>query len=369
MPFEVLSAEGRDAERWRALIGGLPPERRDIHFLPEYGRIYRVSYGYEPRLAVLSTDEGYVLQPFVRRPLRDLPFLAGAPDAATFTDIANPYGFGGPLCSASDSGVARRLYAGFAKSFAEWCDRENIASEFASLHPFFCEHQIAIMRGMVAPHREKNVVYIDLTGGDDAILAGLNRGHRSSVAKARRAGVRVEKVEPTPRNLMTFNEIYSATMIRRKAAPRWFVPDRFFANCCALLGPRRASLFFASIGGEVECAYLLIHDFGTAYYHFAGTRDRHPELRANNLTMIETALWARKTGCSRYHLGGGVTSREDDTLLRFKAGFSDRRAPLYTYFCVRDQAVYDELCRRKRTHERETAGTELASDFLPLYRR
>ena len=85
--------------------------------------------------------------------------------------------------------------------------------------------------------------------------------------------------------------------------------------------------------------------------------------------MLETALWARRSGCSRYHLGGGVTSTGDDTLLRFKAGFSDRRAPLYTYFCVRDQVVYDRLCERKRAHERSTEGRESVSDFVPLYRR
>src|SRR5581483_6575322 len=188
MPFEVLSAEGRDAERWRALIGGLPPERRDIHFLPEYGRIYRASYGYEPRLAVLSTNEGYVLQPFVRRPLRELSFLAGAPDAATFTDIANPYGFGGPLCNAADEVAAKRLYSDFAKGFADWCDREGIASEFASLHPFLCEHQLAMTRDLLAAQYEKDVVYVDLSGGENGILSGLSSGHRSSASKARRVG-------------------------------------------------------------------------------------------------------------------------------------------------------------------------------------
>jgi len=69
------------------------------------------------------------------------------------------------------------------------------------------------------------------------------------------------------------------------------------------------------------------------------------------------------------HLGGGVTAKEDDSLLRFKAGFSADRAPLYTYFTVRNRAAYDELCARKRAYERQTNGTELQSDFLPLYRR
>src|ERR1700687_2390162 len=98
MAFEILSAE-KDSARWTALVAALPVEHRDIHFLPEYARIYRDSYGYGAHLAIYTADEGFVIQPFVRRPLRELPFLAGASDAGNFSDIANPYGFGGPISS------------------------------------------------------------------------------------------------------------------------------------------------------------------------------------------------------------------------------------------------------------------------------
>jgi len=310
-----------------------------------------------------------VIQPFVRRPLRELPFLAGASDAASFSDIANPYGCGGPLCNVADAGRARALYRAFASHFAEWCDKENIASEFASLHPFLAEHQLSLVDGMLNPRHEKNVVFIDLSGSEADLLKGLNRGQRSNISKARRADVSVARVEPSAQNLSTFNDIYTATMTRRQAAARWFVSKDYFADCCRNLGPRRTSLFFATVADQVECAYLLMHDFGTAYYHFAGSRGAFPGHRANNLTMYQTAAWAQAAGYRRYYLGGGVTRDPNDSLLRFKSGFSDRSAPFYTYFCVRDRAVYDELCARKKAHERETAGAESSSDLLPLYRR
>lgn len=369
MAFDVLSAEGEDARRWTALVNKLPAQRRDIHFLPEYGRIYRDSYGFEPLLAVYSDDNGYVIQPLVRRSLADLPFLKGAADAAAYTDIANPYGYGGPLSNVDDPDIGRCLYTSFAETFATWCDQQDLASEFASLHPFMAEYQLALIGQTIAPRHEKDVVFIDLSRGEGGITAGINRGHRSSLNKARRAGVKIKKVPPSTSNLNIFNEIYRETMVRRKAAARWLVPDAYFSNCCRHLGPNRVSIFFAFVGSVVECAYLLMHDFSVAYYHFAGTRAQFPELRANNLMMYETALWALRTGYGRYHLGGGVTSGEGDTLFRFKAGFSDLRAPLYTYFCIRDEAVYDRLCERKRAYELATTGTESQSDFVPIYRR
>jgi len=370
LSFSVLRAQGPEAQRWTARVNALPAGLRDIHYLPEYGLVYRHSHGFEPLLALYEAGDGFVLQPFVRRPLRELPFLSDAGDTGAPSDIANAYGFGGPLCNLpAGSETARALYVRFAEAFAAWCDDEDIATEFAVLHPFLAEHQLALLRGTLHPRHEKDVVYIDLDQSEAGLAHGVNRGNRSSIAKARRFGVRVEKVEPSRPNLELFGGLYRDTMVRRNAAARWFLPEGFFDVFCRCVGPARSSLFFALTGGEVECACLLMHAFGTAYYHFAGARDARPELRASNLMMLETALWARTAGFTRYHLGGGVSSSAGDTLLRFKAGFSDRRAPLYTYFCVRDASVYERLCERKRAYERATDGRESASDFLPLYRR
>ena len=365
-----MRAEGPEADRWSACVHALPAALRDIHYLPEYGLVYRHSHGFEPLLALYEADEGFVLQPFVRRLLHELPFLSGSGDAGASSDIANPYGFGGPLCSLrADTEAARALYARFAEAFSAWCDDEDIATEFACLHPFFAEHQLALLHGVLEPRYEKDVVYVELHQSAADIEKGMNRGNRSSIAKARRFGVRIEKVEPSGPNIALFGELYRQTMVRRGAAARWHLPEGFFEILCRLLGPQRSSLFFGFAGDQVESAYLLMHAFDTAYYHFAGSSGANPGVRANNLVMLETALWARSAGFRRYHLGGGVTSSAGDTLLRFKAGFSDRRAPLYTYFCVRDVPVYERLCERKRAYERTTDGRESASDFLPLYRR
>ena len=369
MDFEILSADGEDAARWTALIHRLPPALRDIHFLPEYGRIYRDSHGFEPLLAVYRSGKEFVLQPFVRRPLRDLPFLAGMPDRGQFFDIANPYGFGGPLCSATNTAAAHDLYARFAAAFGAWCCNGRIASEFACLHPLMQGHQEATIRGILTPQLEKNVVIIDLRPSEEEILRRVRKGHRSSIALAQRRGIRVVKVAPNNENLAVFHEIYSATMMRRRAAPRWLLPLEYFNATIRELGEERTSLCVAYVGSEVESACMLIHDFATAYYHFAGTRAEHADSGVNNLLVWHSAMSVKKAGYQRLHLGGGVTRSPDDTLLRFKSGFSKDGVPLYSYFTVRHAAAYNQLCERKRAFERATAGAESESDFMPLYRR
>ncbi len=219
MAFELLSAEGTDAARWESLIAALPPGLRDIHFLPAYGRIYRETYGHEPLLAVFARDGHAIIQPFVRRSLAGLPFLEGAGDANRFTDIANPYGYGGPLCTTTDADVSHGLYRDFAENFAAWCEQESIASEFVSLHPLMVDRQRQIIGAVLECHHEKDVVVIDLAQGTAALWQDIRKGHRSSIRLAERTGVTVKRVDANGDSLALFGELYYATLKRRAAAP------------------------------------------------------------------------------------------------------------------------------------------------------
>src|SRR5271156_5993098 len=172
MPFEILSSE-RDAERWRAAVAGLPAARRDIHLLPQYLEIYRECYGDWPFMAHYRDANGYMMQCFIRRDLGHLPFLAGAPDAGRFTDIANAYGYGGPVCNIDGVGEGRSLYRAFASEFAEWCQAKSIASEFCSLHPLMNELQRGLIGESLPIVFVKHVVVIDLRPEEAEISRGL----------------------------------------------------------------------------------------------------------------------------------------------------------------------------------------------------
>lgn len=369
MKFAILKSYGTDAVYWSSLINKLKAEDRDIHFLPEYGSIYQKTYGYEPYLAFYGDEERFVIQPFVRRLLNELPFLKEQQVTEPYYDIANPYGYGGPVCRCSSRQEALTLFEEFDRHVSEYCEEELIASEFTSLHPLLRNHEVISASGRVELVHSKEVVYFDLSLSEEKLWRGLNRGHRSSINKARRSGVTIEKLAPTPEIFKAFNRLYLQTMRRKKAAPRWFFPEAYFQNCFELLGPDRVSLFLAHVNGEVASAHLLMHDFATAYYHFGGSDDRFHEFRPNNILMYEVALWAKRQGYLRYHLGGGVSSASDDSLLRYKSSFSDRRASLYAYGRIHHKQTYEHLCELKRNHETATKGALSRSLYFPLYRR
>jgi serine/alanine adding enzyme len=369
MTFRVLRADGPDRSRWDAILSRLPAELRDLHYLPEYGLIYRDTYGYEPMLAVLERDAAVVVHAFVRRPLNSLSFLSHAGGGEAFYDIATPYGFGGPLVAGVSGAAAIESLRCFDTAFREWCRSERLASEFCCLHPVLGNQALVAASGIVTTRPAKEVVIVDLDAAEATLWARISRGTRSSIQRSRREGVRVERVQPDAATLELFGQLYDETMRRREAAPRWFFPPEYFPSCVSRLGPERSALFFARCQGEVAAAYLLLNDARTAYYHFGASDVRWLDRRPNNLLMYETLLWAKRRGLSAYHLGGGVTASENDSLLRFKSSYGGRREVLYTSCRVLDEEVYRDLCERKLRHETLTTEPVANRDYFPLYRR
>lgn len=368
MKFKVLESGGKDYDEWLYLVNELKPEHRDIHFLPEYGRLYKKTYGYEPCLAYYGNEHQYMIQPFIKRQLNDLPFLKEQNITKPYYDIANAYGYGGPVGLFDSTEQASRLYQEFNLKFVDYCKQEQFASEFTSLHPLLKNHEL-INSELINITLQKEIVYFDLSLSEKELWQGVNRGHKSSINKARKNGVSVKKVNATSSNLTKFNAMYYETMMRNKAAKRWFFPKDYFFNCFEFLGPKRLSLFIAYVEDKIASAYLLMHDFTIVYYHFGASDSKYYNLRPNNLLMYEIALWAKKQGFSRFHLGGGVTDFADDPLFRFKSGFSDKRAKLYSYSRIIHRETYDYLCILKQRYELQANGSVIKSNYFPQYRR
>jgi hypothetical protein len=366
MEFTVLKAHGADAERWLRLVERLEPLYRDIHFLPQYLRIYEQSQGVSPRLAYYGDGESYVIQPYVVRPLTRLPFIEQA--GLQCSDIASVYGYGGPVWRAH-ADAAESLFASFDCHFREHCKVEQYASEFCCLHPLLANRAMAATSSSIAPTMEKSVVVIDLRLDEGALWSQLNRGKKSGVNKARRSGVTIRQVEPDAANLKCFSSLYRATMARHNAAPKWHFEPPHFAACVSELGETRTALFFAETGGDVAAAALVLLGETVAYYHYAGSDSRYSALRPANLLVYETALWAKRLGRLCYHLGGGLSANTEDTLARFKSGFSPEARPLYVYGRIHDETTYNVLCELKREHEKKTAATVIEPNYFPFYRR
>jgi hypothetical protein len=357
MGFELLHPK-TDIVKWTMIIKKLPQALWDVHWTPDYMAAEELR-GHQARLATYTYRDYVVAQPII---IRDIfPLEANTPEhempESTWScrDVSSPYGYGGP---ASNHG--QQLYAWFNESFVSWARENRVVTEFCALHPFMTAHQLGLLKAVpgIQPKTRKDVVWVDLKG-DFAEQYHANR--KAGIKKASKDGVNVVMGGQPD----VFIKMYRLTMLRKRAASRWYFTDEYLKALCDF-----GTVWYARVGALVQSAalMLLMRD-GTAYYHLAANADDHTRAGANDLLVNEMAEFAARNGCKRFHLGGGATSDPADPVLFFKSGFSDLRAPAMSYFRVFDEQTYAGLCAEKKRREVAETGTEFGTSFEPFYRR
>lgn len=367
--FQIIKAAGKYKGKWSRYVEKLSVQNSDIHFIPEYARIYEETFGQETFLALFQNKTSFVLQIFIKKKINNLDFLKNNNRLKKYFDITNLYGYGGPLFSKIDNLKLKSMYEKFSDNIKEYCKKENIISSFTLLHPFLksCNH--LQNNSILEATKIKNIVYIDLSLSKVDILKNMRKGHRICIKKSLKSEVRIKKVEANQNYLNEFYNFYITTIKRRGAEKRWFLPKSYFINCLKFLGYKRVSLFFAFLKGRPIASSFLIHDFNTVYYHFAGSDNRFIKYHPNHLMIYEITLWAKKQKFKRIHLGGGITSKISDELYFFKSGFSKKSIPIYACKQIYNQKVYDYLSKLKTKHEQNNKVKIINPNFFPFYRR
>jgi serine/alanine adding enzyme len=359
--YDVLTTD--DQAQWHALVEAIP--QHDIFFRPEYVIHFERLSGEVARLFFFGDEANYIVYPFFLRRINDLPFYQASPldDETEYFDIVSPYGYSGPLACVRDQRCQRDLWEGYLSAFHGYCKETNIVCEFARLNPFVSNQQyLQELTGGVQATGQ--IVYVDLTGSEEALWQGLNRGNRSNINKAKRSGVRVDRCSDSD-HVQRFYQLYVATM-RRNHATGWyyFSPD-FFADSFTFLGDK-ISLFCASYQGQTIAAASFLHDGDVVHYFLGGSDSNYLALRPNNLLMYQAICWAKRQGYRLFNLGGNY--RPNDSLARFKAAFSKLSTTFYTYRMIHIPAIYHELCRGHAIYKLNMGRQCEDTDYFPKYR-
>ena len=372
--LEVLSAEGRDAELWRAYLSDVPPENRDVFHLPEFAALCEVEFDEPALLFRYEVDDGGVLLVATKRSVADLPFWHANGDRPRrdYYDLSTPWGYGGPVVWGSAARNAQR-FAGFRTALHEYCVANGIVAEFLRLHPLMENHQL--FGADPGLYRKSSTVWVDLTPTEEEMLASMRKGHRRDIARARRMGVEVVRSDLREEHLSEFHRLYTGRMQSHGALDEFFLSFEFLKELAARLS-NHVSLFLATASGRAIAGYLVLHERPYAHDFLAGSDPDYWHLTPNTAVAHAIGLWAKGEGYTHHHLGGGHGLQED-SLLHFKSGFSPNRAPYYLYRHVHDEAAYTRLCEMKRVYDEQSVVAEsvperpkdpLLLDYFPAYR-
>jgi len=102
---KILDTSENNQKLWRKLVEAMTI--KDIYFIPEYTVLFektqgdiKKSFGGKAQLFFYGDNENYIIYPFFKRKIKELPFgklISGEGD--NLFDITSPYGFSGPIAN------------------------------------------------------------------------------------------------------------------------------------------------------------------------------------------------------------------------------------------------------------------------------
>ena len=339
-----------DDPAWATFLESGP---HDFYHLPEYVRLSARHEGGRPAAIHVTDGDRELLQPVIIRPIP-----GGGHDATS------PYGYPGPLVRGADDDAF--LSAAFREGIA-LLRGLGIVSLFVRLHPLLNARLPDEVGTLV---RGGDTVSIDLTLPPDEQWRQVRGNHRVHIHRAARNG-RVARFDDDWAHAEDFKRLYRGTMARVAATPYYFFGDDYFKGLRAALGDRMR-LSIVEADGEVAAAALFVETSGIVQYHLSGTAPAYVREGLTKVLIDDVRRWATDRGDRVLHLGGGLSSRPDDPLFHFKAGFSERRHPFYTLRVVVDRDAYEDLVRARASETGATDGAETDPDgraaYFPAYR-
>ncbi len=330
--MEILRLSLREAETWSACLAKLPEGSRDVYYTPEYYAANVIGQEAEAFCWVARDNGRQFLYPFFRRSVNALNLL---PLAQEYYDIEGAYGYNGPLSDCEDPGFISQVYS----AFAEFCQSEHIIAEFTRFHPLLENYRFA------APYMDTDylhdTVYLDLTAGYEALWENSYDGkNRNMIRKARKNGVVCRLSEDWD----GFRRLYEGTMQNLSATSEYFFPDEYYKALRRGFGQTGRSLLLEAVFEDRTIASLLLFIYESyAHYHLSARDPVYSRLAGVNVLLDYAVQTARENGATKMHLGGGMGP--DDSLMRFKAGFSPLRGEFHVGKKVHDKVVYEAVCR------------------------
>jgi len=356
-----LSPSAVQAQEWDKLVS--QAYSYDFYHLSGYHQLAE-KLG-EGKAIFLAYQEG---EYFIGLPLllRNLSYIEGL-ERFNWLDATSVYGYAGPVSSHHE--LPKSVICNFIEKISDYLYNNRIVSVFSRLHPILGNHSIIKDIGEVSYMGE--TVAINLNTELSEQWQYYSSNHKRNIKKLRRLKARVF-LDKKLAFLEKFWELYTETMQRVKASNHYFFSLDYFkslfninntTNFCSF------HLFLCEIEENIVSGGIFSECNGIVQYHLGATANVWLKYAPLKLVFDEVRLWAYRRGNRWFHLGGGVGATQD-SLFRFKAGFSPIRFPFYTWKWIIRPKVYETLVRARQNWY-ESLGKTFPSNknFFPKYRQ
>lgn len=300
----------------------------------------------EPHLFYCTVGQHCIAMPLL---LRDID--SGGRDATSV------YGYSGVIYSSPlDPEVAR----GFVQALGSWLFNHDVVSVFSRMHPILNEADSYFDES--ALHVSGKTVSIDLALDADEQIKQIRSNNRREIRKLKESGARCRQGKDL---IDGFAHVYRMTMDRIEASAHYYFEDRHYQALLASDEFDATVYSVFSAEDKLMCSALFMFTQGIAQYHLAGTHDDYLRQAPAKLMLDKVREDALSRGCRYFHLGGGVGGRED-SLYKFKRGFSKHTHEFCLLKWVVNRSRYNQLAATFKSHK-PTADWD--DRFFPVYRQ
>lgn len=350
MHIEILTTND---SRWMEVLSRLS---HDFHHQPMYVQLEAERMKATPEAFLLSEGEQLFFVPYlVRSCSLRFPELR-----EPLFDVVSPYGYPGILLSepGRNSTFASQGLAAFRETLTD----RGVCAVFLRMNPILGE-DFATLFPPNSFHDSSQTVVVDLAQNETQMWKQVRRAFHQTFRKGKALGftARIVSLEAV---LDTFVELYNQTMDRVQAKECYYFERSYFAALAKLPGVHCCVI---ESGPTTVAACLFLECDGIVNTHLGGTRTENLAQSPFTMIIFEAIQWAKSRGNRWLQLGGGVGGRED-SVLHFKAGFSDKRIQFLTSRFIIDEAKYHQLVCLAANAKRTTPETLLTSSFFPAYR-
>lgn len=335
LKFEIIE---NNSKRWSQIIK--QANTYDFHHTAYF---HRIDTDFESKLLFFSDGDNFITLPIVIRPI----------EGTDYFDITSVYGYAGPVFKLNEGYDFSNLKNFFITKFTEFCKFKNIVSVFSRLHPLI-EQDIAIESlGQIV--NLNKTVEIDLTKTPEEQRKEYRKSLKSELNQLRRKEIEV-RVANTKEEIDAFITIYYETMDRVKATSNYYFSREYFYE---FLNNEDfdAKLLIAVKENKIIAGAIFTLTDTIMQYHLAGTTEEYIRETPMKLILDEARLIGNDSSALSFHLGGGVGGSDEDSLFRFKSGFSKNFKQFSVWKYIVNQQVYNELSKEKNQ-----------TSFFPLYR-
>ena len=251
-------------------------------------------------------------------------------DALGISDIETSYGYGGPISNSQDPDFKERVKYGFGA----WARDSGVLTEFLRLHPLVNHEQW--YWGSTAHNRSTVVMNLEKD-----LFGQYQSRRRNDIRKGISEGIQSERVT-SEYMCNVFPSMYAENMTRINAEEFYQFGLPYMES---LLNSDLADSWIASQNDTpVAAAIILRSDAAGAIEYHLSARSPDGEKCNSTVTLIhQIAQHYQGESFRQFYLGGGRSGRDDDSLLYFKAGFSEELMPFKIGFHIFDSARYETL--------------------------